>query len=82
MLKESLALTTLTILSSKVSQLVESVLYKKSLSLPMHTKQAFDQPADTSPLLDFNSWGDNTLDIPCSQDITIPKGIERDSVRN
>lgn len=82
LLEESLALTTVTILSSKVSQHVESMLYKKSLSLPTNTKQAFDQPADTTPLLDFNSWGDNTLDIPCSQDITIPKGIERDSVRN
>uniref|UniRef100_A0A8C7BFG7 Sterile alpha motif domain containing 7 n=1 Tax=Neovison vison TaxID=452646 RepID=A0A8C7BFG7_NEOVI len=69
-------------IQSQVSQHVESMLYKKSLSLPTNTKQAFDQPAHTTPLLDFNSWGDNTLDIPCSQDITIPKGIERDSVRN
>lgn len=54
---------------------MESMFYKKSFSLPVHTKQAFDQPADTSPLLDFNSW-DDTLDRTCSQDIVIPKGIE------
>ncbi|XP_040336643.1 sterile alpha motif domain-containing protein 7 isoform X1 [Herpailurus yagouaroundi] len=59
-------------IQSQVSQQVESMLYKKSLLLPTHTKQPFEQPADTSPLLDFNSWGD-TLDVPCSQDITIPK---------
>ena len=69
------------ILSSKVSQHVESMFYKKSLSLPTHTKQAFNQPTDTNPILDFNSWSD-TLDIPCSQDMIIPKGTERDNVRN
>ncbi|XP_023609679.1 sterile alpha motif domain-containing protein 7 [Myotis lucifugus] len=65
----------------QVSQHMESMFYKKSFSLPTHTKQAFDQPADTSPLLDFNSWGD-TSDRTCSQDIIIPKGIERDSMKN
>ena len=69
------------ILSSKVSQHVESMFYKKSLSLPTHTKQAFNQPTDTNPLLDFNSWSD-TLDIPCSQDMVVPKGTERDNMRN
>ncbi|XP_039092429.1 sterile alpha motif domain-containing protein 7 [Hyaena hyaena] len=59
-------------IQSQVSQHVESMLYKKSLSLSTHTKQPFDQRADTSSLLDFNSWGD-TLDVPCSQDVTIPK---------
>ncbi|XP_039720926.1 sterile alpha motif domain-containing protein 7 [Pteropus medius] len=68
-------------IQSQVSQHVESMFYKKSFSLPTQTKQAFDQPADTSSLLGFNSWGD-TLDSPCSQDIIIPKGIERDSMRN
>nr|XP_019590575.1 PREDICTED: sterile alpha motif domain-containing protein 7 [Rhinolophus sinicus] len=68
-------------IQSQVSQQVERMFYKKSFSLPTPTKQAFDQPADASPLLDFNSWGD-TLDSPYSQDIIIPKGIERDSVRN
>lgn len=80
-MKRFINLITMLILSSKVSQQVESMFYKKSFSLPTHTKQAFDQPADASPLLDFNSWGD-TLDSPYSQDIIIPKGIERDSVRN
>ncbi|XP_066202970.1 sterile alpha motif domain-containing protein 7 isoform X1 [Saccopteryx leptura] len=68
-------------IQSQVSQHVESMFYKKSFLFPSHTKQAFDQPADTSPLLDFNSWGD-TLDSTCSQDIIIPKGIERDTTRN
>ncbi|XP_020737775.2 sterile alpha motif domain-containing protein 7 [Odocoileus virginianus] len=68
-------------IQSQVSQHVESMFYKKSLSLPTHTKQAFDQPTDTNPLLDFNSWSD-TLDIPCSQDMIIPKGTERDNMRN
>ncbi|XP_019499461.1 PREDICTED: sterile alpha motif domain-containing protein 7 [Hipposideros armiger] len=68
-------------IQSQVSQHVERMFYKKNFSLPAHTKQAFDQPADTSPLLDFNSWGD-TLNSPYSQDVIIPKGIERDSVRN
>ncbi|KAM8770924.1 sterile alpha motif domain-containing protein 7 [Rhynchonycteris naso] len=62
-------------IQSQVSQHVESMFYKKSFLLPSHTKQAFDQAADTSPLLDFNSWGD-TLDSTCSQDIIIPKGME------
>ncbi|XP_036993395.2 sterile alpha motif domain-containing protein 7 isoform X1 [Artibeus jamaicensis] len=65
----------------QVSQHVESMLYKKSFSLPTHTKQAFDQPADTSSPLDFNPWGD-TLESTCSQDIIIPKGTEQDSMRN
>ncbi|KAF5922153.1 hypothetical protein HPG69_007039 [Diceros bicornis minor] len=68
-------------IQSQVSQHVESMFYKKSLSLPTHTKQAFDQPAETFPVLDSNSWGD-TLDIPCSQDILIPKGIQQDTMRN
>uniref|UniRef100_G3SYB0 Sterile alpha motif domain containing 7 n=1 Tax=Loxodonta africana TaxID=9785 RepID=G3SYB0_LOXAF len=70
-------------IQSQVSQHVGSMFYKKSLSLPIHTnstRQAFDQPADTSSLLDFNSWGDSS-GIPCSQDI-IPKGTEQDSLRN
>nr|KAF6478470.1 sterile alpha motif domain containing 7 [Molossus molossus] len=67
-------------IQSQVSQHVESMLYKKSFSLPAHTKQAFDQPVDIPTPLDFNSWGD-TRDSTCSQDI-IPKGIERDSMRN
>ncbi|XP_045050952.2 sterile alpha motif domain-containing protein 7 isoform X2 [Desmodus rotundus] len=33
----------------QVSQHMESMLYKKRFSLPTHAKQAFDQPADTSP---------------------------------
>nr|XP_014701974.2 sterile alpha motif domain-containing protein 7 [Equus asinus] len=68
-------------IQSQVSQHVESMFYKKSLSLPAHTRQAFDQPADTFPVLDSNSWGD-TFDMPCSKDIIIPKGTERDSMRN
>ncbi|XP_029069739.1 sterile alpha motif domain-containing protein 7 [Monodon monoceros] len=68
-------------IQSQVSQHMESIFYKKSLSLPTHTKQAFDQPTDTNPLLDFNSWSD-TLDIPCSQDMIIPKRTERDTMRN
>ncbi|XP_037696989.1 sterile alpha motif domain-containing protein 7 [Choloepus didactylus] len=71
-------------IQSQVSRQVGSVLHKKSLLLPTHTystRQAFDQPADTSPLLDFNSWGD-TLGFPCSQDIRIPKGIEQDKLKN
>ncbi|KAM9604698.1 sterile alpha motif domain-containing protein 7 [Trichechus inunguis] len=70
-------------IQSQVSQHVGNMFYKKSLSLPIHTystRQAFDQPADTSSLLDFNSWGDSP-GIPCSQDI-IPKGNEQDSMRN
>ncbi|KAL2804666.1 sterile alpha motif domain-containing protein 7 [Daubentonia madagascariensis] len=66
---------------AQVSQHVGSMFYKKNLSLPTHTRQALDQPADTTPLLDSNSWGD-ILSIPCSQDIIIPKGIEQDSMRN
>uniref|UniRef100_H0W7G2 Sterile alpha motif domain containing 7 n=1 Tax=Cavia porcellus TaxID=10141 RepID=H0W7G2_CAVPO len=54
-------------IQSQVSQHVGSIFYKKTLSLPTHTRQALDQPADISPLLDFNSWSD-TLSIPCSQD--------------
>ncbi|XP_036300387.1 sterile alpha motif domain-containing protein 7 isoform X2 [Pipistrellus kuhlii] len=65
----------------QVSQHMESTFYKKSFSLPTHTKQAFDQPAATSLLLDFNSWGD-TVDRTCSQDTVIPKGMERDSMKN
>lgn len=80
-MEEFIDVITVIILSSKVSQHMESMFYKKSLSLPTHTKQAFNQPADISPLLDLNSWND-TLDIPCSQDMIIPKGTEQDSMRN
>ncbi|XP_063477716.1 sterile alpha motif domain-containing protein 7 [Symphalangus syndactylus] len=66
-------------IQSQVSQHVGSMFYKKTLSFPM--RQAFDQPADTSPLLDSNSWSD-TMSIFCPQDTIIPKGIERDSMRN
>ncbi|XP_004618938.2 sterile alpha motif domain-containing protein 7 [Sorex araneus] len=68
-------------IQSQVSQHVESMLYRKSRSHPTHTKQKFDQTVDSSPLLDFNAWSD-TLDLPCSQDIIVPKGTEQDSVRN
>ncbi|XP_013369018.1 PREDICTED: sterile alpha motif domain-containing protein 7 isoform X2 [Chinchilla lanigera] len=54
-------------IQSQVSHHVGSIFYKKTLSLPTHTRQALDQPADISPLLDFNSWSD-TLSLPCSQD--------------
>uniref|UniRef100_A0A2K6PII2 Sterile alpha motif domain containing 7 n=1 Tax=Rhinopithecus roxellana TaxID=61622 RepID=A0A2K6PII2_RHIRO len=66
-------------IQSQVSQHVGSMFYKKTLSFPI--RQAFDQPADTSPLLDSNSWSD-TMSIFCPQDTIIPKGIERDSMRN
>uniref|UniRef100_A0A2K5NSJ3 Sterile alpha motif domain containing 7 n=3 Tax=Cercocebus atys TaxID=9531 RepID=A0A2K5NSJ3_CERAT len=66
-------------IQSQVSQHVGSMFYKKTLSFPV--RQAFDQPADTSPLLDSNSWSD-TMSIFCPQDTIIPKGIERDSMRN
>nr|XP_012634657.1 sterile alpha motif domain-containing protein 7 [Microcebus murinus] len=68
-------------IQSQVSQHVGSMFYKKNLSLPIHTRQASDQPAETAPLLDSTSWSD-PLSIPCSQDVIIPKGIEQDSVRN
>ncbi|XP_047611143.1 sterile alpha motif domain-containing protein 7 [Phacochoerus africanus] len=68
-------------IQSQVSQHMESMFYKKNLSLPTHTKQAFNQPTDTNPLLDFNTWGD-TSNTPCSQDMILPKGTERDSMRN
>ncbi|XP_057594280.1 sterile alpha motif domain-containing protein 7 [Hippopotamus amphibius kiboko] len=68
-------------IQSQVSQHMENMFYKKSLSLSTHTKQAFDQPTDTNPLLDFNSWSD-TLDTPCSQDMIVPKGTEQDRMRN
>ncbi|XP_023573629.1 sterile alpha motif domain-containing protein 7, partial [Octodon degus] len=54
-------------IQSQVSQHMGSIFYKKTLSFSTHTRQALDQPADISPLLDFNSWSD-TLSIPCSQD--------------
>ncbi|XP_004834631.2 sterile alpha motif domain-containing protein 7 [Heterocephalus glaber] len=54
-------------IQSQISQHVRSMLNKKTLSLSTHTRQVLDQPADTAPLLDFNSWSD-TLSIPCSQD--------------
>ncbi|XP_034813601.1 sterile alpha motif domain-containing protein 7 [Pan paniscus] len=66
-------------IQSQVSQHVGSTFYKKTLSFPI--RQAFDQPVDTSPLLDPNSWSD-TMSIFCPQDTIIPKGIERDSMRN
>uniref|UniRef100_A0A8C3WHM0 Sterile alpha motif domain containing 7 n=1 Tax=Catagonus wagneri TaxID=51154 RepID=A0A8C3WHM0_9CETA len=68
-------------IQAQVSQHMENMFYKKNLSLPTHTKQAFNQPTDTNPLLDFNSWGD-TSNTPCSQDMILPKGTERDSTRN
>ncbi|XP_004675004.1 PREDICTED: sterile alpha motif domain-containing protein 7 [Condylura cristata] len=68
-------------IQSQVSQHVQSMFYKKNLSHPSHTKEAFGQPTNTAPLMDFNSWGD-TLDMPCSQDIMAPKGTEQDSMRN
>ncbi|KAG8511504.1 Sterile alpha motif domain-containing protein 7 [Galemys pyrenaicus] len=67
-------------IQSQVSQHMQSVFFKKNLSHPSHTKETFGQSA-ASPLLDFSSWSD-TLDIPCSQDIIAPKGIERDIMRN
>ncbi|KAM6223898.1 sterile alpha motif domain-containing protein 7 [Rhynchocyon petersi] len=70
-------------IQSQVSQHMGSMFYKKSLSLPIHTystRQSFDQPANPSSPLDFNSWSDTSA-VPCSQD-TIPKGIEQDSMRN
>lgn len=68
--------------SLKVSQHVETLLYKKSFSHPTHTKQVFDQTADTSPLLDFNAWGD-TLNISHPQNTVVAlKGTEQDKVRN
>lgn len=67
---------------SQVSQHVETLSYKKSFSHPTHTKQVFDQTADTSPLLDFNAWGD-TLNIAHPQNTVLTlKGTEQDKVRN
>uniref|UniRef100_A0A8C5LGE3 Sterile alpha motif domain containing 7 n=1 Tax=Jaculus jaculus TaxID=51337 RepID=A0A8C5LGE3_JACJA len=66
---------------AQVSQHVGSMFYKKTPSLPTQTRQAFSQPADTSPLVNFNSWSD-PLSIPCSQDIMISKVIEQDNIRN
>ncbi|KAI5940061.1 Sterile alpha motif domain-containing protein 7 [Manis javanica] len=66
---------------SQVSQHVENMLSKKNPSLHTHTKQAFDQAAGASPLSGFNSWS-HTLDVPCSQDIILEKGIKQDSVSN
>ncbi|XP_028728523.1 sterile alpha motif domain-containing protein 7 [Peromyscus leucopus] len=68
-------------IQSQVSQHVGNMFCKKIPSLPTHARQAFDHPADTSPLLDINSWSDG-LSIPCSQDIMIPKRAEQDSMRN
>ncbi|XP_020023279.1 sterile alpha motif domain-containing protein 7 [Castor canadensis] len=61
-------------IQSQVSQHVGNTFHKKIPSLPTHTRQACDQPEDTSPLLDFDSWND-TLSTSCSQDIIIPKII-------
>ncbi|XP_003503547.1 sterile alpha motif domain-containing protein 7 [Cricetulus griseus] len=68
-------------IQSQVSQHVGNTFCKKIPSLPTHAKQAFDQPAGTSPLLDINSWSDG-LSIPCSQDIMVPKRTETGSMRN
>ncbi|XP_008828342.1 sterile alpha motif domain-containing protein 7 [Nannospalax galili] len=67
-------------IQSQVSQHVGSMFCKKMPSLPAHTRQAFDHPAATSPLLDINSWS-GVLNVPCSQDM-IPQRIEQDSMRN
>ncbi|EDM01161.1 rCG41677, partial [Rattus norvegicus] len=37
-------------IQSQVSQHVGNMFCKKLPSLPSHARQAFDQPADTSPL--------------------------------
>ncbi|XP_055482139.1 sterile alpha motif domain-containing protein 7 [Psammomys obesus] len=68
-------------IQSQVSQHMGNMFCKKIPSLPAHARQAFDQPADTSPLLDINSWSDG-LSIPGSQDIMMPKRTEQDSMRN
>lgn len=79
--KESTDLITIIILSSKVSQHVGNMFCKKLPSLPSHARQAFDQPADTSPLLAIGSWRDG-LSIPGSQDIMSPERAEQDVMRN
>lgn len=79
--KEFTNLITIIILSSKVSQHVGNMFCKKLPSLPSHARQAFDQPAETSPLLDISSWSDG-LSIPGSQDIMSPKRTEQDVMRN
>ncbi|XP_062034003.1 sterile alpha motif domain-containing protein 7 [Lepus europaeus] len=68
-------------IQSQVSQHMGSLFYKKSLSFPTHARQALDHPADSSPLLDFNSWSER-LNIPCPQEISVPKGMEQDNRRN
>ncbi|KAM4887147.1 LOW QUALITY PROTEIN: sterile alpha motif domain-containing protein 7 [Thomomys bottae] len=50
-------------IQSQVSQHVESSLFKKIPSLPIHRRQTFIQPTHPSPLVDFNSWN-NTLSTP------------------
>ncbi|XP_038204353.1 sterile alpha motif domain-containing protein 7 [Arvicola amphibius] len=42
-------------IQSQVSQHVGNMFYKEIPSLPTHARQAFDDPADTSPLLDIDS---------------------------
>jgi hypothetical protein len=79
--KEFKDLITIIILSSKVSQHVGNMFCKKLPSLPTHARQAFDQPADTSPLLDMSSWSDG-LSIPGPQDLLSPKRTEQDVMRN
>lgn len=68
-------------IQSQVSQHVGNMFCKKLPSLPTHARQAFDQPADTSPLLDMSSWSDG-LSIPGPQDLLSPKRTEQDVMRN
>uniref|UniRef100_H0WZJ7 Sterile alpha motif domain containing 7 n=2 Tax=Otolemur garnettii TaxID=30611 RepID=H0WZJ7_OTOGA len=68
-------------IQSQVSQHVGSVFYKKSLPLPAQARPAAEPAADPNPLLESSSWSE-TLSTPSSQDVTLPKAIEQDSVRN
>ncbi|XP_051012983.1 sterile alpha motif domain-containing protein 7 [Acomys russatus] len=68
-------------IQSQVSQHVGNAFCKKIPSVPTHSRQAFDQPADMPPVLDINSWSDG-FSVPDSQDIMIPKRTEQESMRN
>ncbi|XP_053456157.1 sterile alpha motif domain-containing protein 7 isoform X2 [Nycticebus coucang] len=68
-------------IQSQVSQHLGSVFYKKSLPLPAQARPAAEPAADPTPLLESSSWRE-TLSIPCSRDMILPKAIEQDSMRN
>ncbi|XP_053456158.1 sterile alpha motif domain-containing protein 7 isoform X3 [Nycticebus coucang] len=67
--------------TTQVSQHLGSVFYKKSLPLPAQARPAAEPAADPTPLLESSSWRE-TLSIPCSRDMILPKAIEQDSMRN